>query len=91
MVLCANLPRESSLVAAVVGEPAEWAVTDHLVAHAVDGINQLLYAYVAAHSKSKPPAPKPVPRPRSVANSEHAPMSTPNEVRSFMTALNTGR
>lgn len=91
LVFATHLPRESSLVTAVVGEPAEWSVTDHLLAHVVDGINHLLYAYIAAHSKSKPAAPKPFPRPvaRS-SNNVREPLSTPNDIHAFMTTLNGG-
>jgi len=89
MVLTAHLPRESSLVSAVVGEPADWSVTDHLLAHAVDGINHVLYAYISAHAKHPPRAPQPVPRPVqrsrqvSVNNDPKPPQSTPNEVAAF--------
>lgn len=68
----------------VTGEPADWGTSDYLLAHVVDGINYLLYAYIASHSKGKPREPQPVTRPtmRHVPN-ERQRMSTPNEVAAF--------
>lgn len=87
-MLAEHLPRESSLVRELAGEPAEWCTSDYLLAHVADGISALHYAYIASHSKTKPRAPLPIPRPkaRSVSNEAKPQMSTPNEVAAFFGA-----
>ncbi|MFE8939058.1 hypothetical protein ACWDNT_21645 [Streptomyces sp. NPDC000963] len=66
MVLIKHLPRESAVQRELHGEAAEWSVTDHLLAAAVDhlAVANWMFACVNTGEDDDPPeAPTPVPRP----------------------------
>lgn len=65
-VLVRHLPPQSSFVRAREGEHAEWSLTDHLLAAAVDhlAIGNWMFASVNRDEYADPPdVPDPVPRP----------------------------
>jgi hypothetical protein len=65
-VLIRHLPRESALVRTLHGEAAEWGLTEHLLAGAVDELavgNWLFVAANSAEGADPPDRPRPVPRP----------------------------
>jgi hypothetical protein len=65
-VLIEHLPRDSALVRALHGEVAEWGLTEHLLAGAVDELAVGNWLFVAANSDENadvPERPRPVPRP----------------------------
>ncbi|MEV1068019.1 hypothetical protein [Streptomyces sp. NPDC050263] len=68
-VLIKQLPRDSALNRELHGEAAEWSVTDHLLAAAVDHLAAAnwMFACVNSEEGDQPEAPAPVPRPRDLA------------------------
>lgn len=65
-VLVRHLPRDSAVIREVDGEAAEWSVTDHLLAAAVDHLAAANWMYASvntAEDADPPEAPTPVPRP----------------------------
>ncbi|MER7917527.1 MULTISPECIES: hypothetical protein [unclassified Streptomyces] len=64
-VLVKHLPRNSALNRELHGEGADWSVTDHLLAAAVDHLAAAnwMFACVNSDEGDQPEAPTPVPRP----------------------------
>ncbi|MFF3750099.1 hypothetical protein ACFYYH_06495 [Streptomyces sp. NPDC002018] len=65
-VLVRHLPRESALARDLHGEAADWSVTDHLLAHAVDRLAEANWMFAAVNrdeDADPPDAPEPLPRP----------------------------
>ncbi|MEW2621232.1 hypothetical protein [Streptomyces sp. NPDC048106] len=64
-VLVKHLPRDSALNRELHGEAADWSVTDHLLAAAVDHLAAAnwMFACVNSGEGDEPEAPVPVPRP----------------------------
>ncbi|MER6332778.1 hypothetical protein ABT298_26345 [Streptomyces sp. NPDC001034] len=64
-VLVKHLPRDSALNRELHGEAADWSVTDHLLAAAVDHLAAAnwMFACVNSDEGEQPDAPAPVPRP----------------------------
>ncbi|MFD7132377.1 hypothetical protein [Streptomyces sp. NPDC059894] len=65
-VLIKHLPRDSALNRDLHGEAAEWSVTDHLLAAAVDHLaaaNWMFACVNTAEDGDQPEPPVPVPRP----------------------------
>ncbi|AWZ09662.1 MULTISPECIES: hypothetical protein [unclassified Streptomyces] len=65
-VLLKHLPRDSSLNRELFGEAADWSVTDHLLAAAVDHLaaaNWMFASVNTAEDDDPPDPPEPVPRP----------------------------
>jgi hypothetical protein len=64
-VLIKHLPRDSALNRDLYGEAAEWSVTDHLLAAAVDHLAAAnwMFACVNSDEHDQPEPPAPVPRP----------------------------
>ncbi|MFF8995291.1 hypothetical protein ACF09H_36245 [Streptomyces sp. NPDC014983] len=64
-VLVKHLPRDSALNRELHGEAANWSVTDHLLAAAVDHLAAAnwMFACVNSDEGDQPDAPTPVPRP----------------------------
>jgi hypothetical protein len=89
-VLVSHLPRDSNTVRALHGESAEWTLTDHLLAAAVDhlAVANWMFLSVNRDEDSEPPErPEPVPRPGDDGvgeddESQPAPVSAV-ELRSF--------
>ncbi|MDT9681713.1 hypothetical protein RND61_06445 [Streptomyces sp. TRM76323] len=72
-VLVRHMPRDSALARAVHGEAAEWAVTDHLLAAAVDHLAEAnwMFATVNQDEDAEPlEYPTPVPRPSEPTGSD---------------------
>ncbi|MEV7673401.1 hypothetical protein [Streptomyces sp. NPDC088752] len=66
MVLIKHLPRDSAVQREIHGEGAEWSVTDHLLAAAVDHLavaNWMFQCVNTGEDDDPPEAPTPVPRP----------------------------
>nr|WP_189847267.1 hypothetical protein [Streptomyces omiyaensis] len=66
MVLIKHLPRDSALQRDLHGEAADWSVTDHLLAAAVDHLavaNWMFLCVNGSEDGDQPDPPKPVPRP----------------------------
>ncbi|WP_406007283.1 hypothetical protein [Streptomyces sp. NBC_00637] len=68
-MLVKQLPRDSALNRELHGEAAEWSVTDHLLAAAVDHLAAAnwMFACVNSEEGDQPDAPAPVPRPSYTA------------------------
>ncbi|MFH0180768.1 hypothetical protein ACIA6D_45055 [Streptomyces cacaoi] len=68
-MLIKQLPRDSALNRELRGEAAEWSVTDHLLAAAVDHLAAAnwMFACVNSEEGDQPDAPAPVPRPVDLA------------------------
>lgn len=67
-VLVKHLPRDSATLRELHGEAAEWTVTDHLLAAAVDQLAEAnwMFATVNRDEEAEPlDYPEPVPRPGS--------------------------
>ncbi|MEU6377510.1 hypothetical protein [Streptomyces sp. NPDC046909] len=64
-VLVKHLPRDSALNRELHGEAAEWSVSDHLLAAAVDHLAAAnwMFACVNSEEGDQPDPPAPVPRP----------------------------
>ncbi|MEV5606814.1 hypothetical protein [Streptomyces sp. NPDC052225] len=65
-VLVRHLPRDSALTRELVGEAAEWTVTDHLLAHIADQLAEAnwMFATVNRDEDTDPiEYPAPFPRP----------------------------
>ncbi|CAM5699428.1 hypothetical protein [Streptomyces aurantiogriseus] len=65
-MLIKHLPRDSALNRDLYGEAAEWSVTDHLLAAAVDHLaaaNWMFACVNSAEDGDQPEPPVPVPRP----------------------------
>ncbi|WP_425245728.1 hypothetical protein [Streptomyces sp. NEAU-NA10] len=64
-MLIKHLPRDSALNRDLHGEAAEWSVTDHLLAAAVDHLAAAnwMFACVNSDEGDQPDPPVPVPRP----------------------------
>ncbi|GHA65837.1 hypothetical protein GCM10010305_04590 [Streptomyces termitum] len=66
LALVKHLPRGSAVHRELHGEAAEWSVTDHLLAAAVDHLAAANWMFVCANTgedDERPDPPKPVPRP----------------------------
>ncbi|MGW3355879.1 hypothetical protein ACWDFL_10730 [Streptomyces bungoensis] len=63
------MPRDSALNRELHGEAAEWSVTDHLLAAAVDHLAAAnwMFASVNSDEGEQPDHPEPVPRPVDAA------------------------
>lgn len=64
-MLVKHLPRDSALNRELHGEAAEWSVSDHLLAAAVDHLAAAnwMFACVNSEEGDQPEPPAPVPRP----------------------------
>ncbi|MFJ9176746.1 hypothetical protein [Streptomyces sp. NPDC102360] len=65
-VLVQHLPRDSALGRELHGDTAEWGVTDYLLAHVVDLLQDAnwMFATVNRDEDSEPlDSPRPIPRP----------------------------
>ncbi|CAL9483839.1 hypothetical protein SUDANB145_03078 [Streptomyces sp. enrichment culture] len=64
-VLIKHLPRDSALNRDLHGEAADWSVTDHLLAAAVDHLAAANWMFASVNSEEgdQPEPPVPVPRP----------------------------
>ncbi|MFB7498441.1 hypothetical protein ACFC09_27775 [Streptomyces sp. NPDC056161] len=64
-VLVKHLPRDSALNRELHGEAADWSVSDHLLAAAVDHLAAAnwMFACVNSEEGDQPEPPAPVPRP----------------------------
>lgn len=64
-MLIKHLPRDSALNRDLHGEAADWSVTDHLLAAAVDHLAAAnwMFACVNSEEGEQPEPPVPVPRP----------------------------
>ncbi|MEU8543393.1 hypothetical protein AB0C52_25965 [Streptomyces sp. NPDC048717] len=72
-VLIKHLPNDSAVLREIHGEGAEWSVTDHLLAAAVDhlAVSNWMFACVnTGEDDDQPEAPQPVPRPSSPEGDE---------------------
>ncbi|MEV7865057.1 hypothetical protein AB0P17_02910 [Streptomyces sp. NPDC088124] len=81
-VLVKHMPRDSALTLALHGEEAEWSVTDHLLAAAVDHLAAANWMFATVNtdeSADAPEPPLPVPRPgdRPGDHPGHAPPGEP--------------
>ncbi|MEV6205422.1 hypothetical protein AB0M64_36480 [Streptomyces sp. NPDC051771] len=73
MVLIKHLPRDSALQRDLHGEVADWSVTDHLLAAAVDHLavaNWMFSCVNSSEDGDAPEFPEPVPRPKSTKDAE---------------------
>ncbi|MER5862348.1 hypothetical protein [Kitasatospora sp. NPDC002040] len=89
-VLVQHLPRDSNTVRALHGEAAEWTLTDHLLAAAVDhlAVANWMFLSVNRDEDSDPPErPEPVPRPGDDEEQDDEPQEpqpvSARELRSF--------
>lgn len=64
-MLVRQLPRDSALHRELHGEAADWSVTDHLLAAAVDHLAAANWMFASVNSEEgdQPEPPAPVPRP----------------------------
>ncbi|MGW0466856.1 hypothetical protein ACWDX6_16505 [Streptomyces sp. NPDC003027] len=79
MTLIKHLPLDSAVQRELHGEAAEWSISDHLLAAAVDhlAVANWMFACVNTGEDDDPPeAPKPVPRPGAADGEERDAQST---------------
>jgi hypothetical protein len=91
-VLIEHLPRDAALVRALHGEVAEWGLTEHLLAGAVDELAVGNWLFVAANSDENadvPERPRPVPRP-GVDTTETVTMADTDQIAAFFGAPAAG-
>ncbi|MET8504337.1 hypothetical protein ABZV60_06770 [Streptomyces sp. NPDC004787] len=72
-MLITHLPESSAVQRELHGEAAEWSVTDHLLAAAVDHLavaNWMFAAVNTGEDDDQPEPPKPIPRPGDPAGDE---------------------
>ncbi|MDQ0582852.1 hypothetical protein [Streptomyces rishiriensis] len=71
-MLIKQLPRDSALNRELHGEAADWSVSDHLLAAAVDHLAAAnwMFACVNSEEGDQPDAPAPVPRPADLAEND---------------------
>jgi hypothetical protein len=84
-VLIQHLPKDAALVRAIHGEEAEWGLTEHLLAAAVDQLaagNWMFAAVNTAEDADPPQRPDPIPRPGVDAPPEEA-AATSDEIAAF--------
>ncbi|MGW6144617.1 hypothetical protein ACWFRM_23265 [Streptomyces sp. NPDC055144] len=65
-VLVRHMPRDSALTRELQGEAAEWGVTDHLLAHAVDQLREGNWMFATVNRDEEAESlefPEPLPRP----------------------------
>ncbi|WP_432134404.1 MULTISPECIES: hypothetical protein [unclassified Streptomyces] len=80
-VLVKHLPRDSALNRELHGEAADWSVTDHLLAAAVDHLaaaNWMFACVNSAEDGDQPEPPVPVPRPTGPAEEAYDPAEHPS-------------
>jgi hypothetical protein len=85
-VLIQHLPREAALVRTLHGEVADWGLTDHLLAAAVDELATGNWLFVSANTPEHadfPERPKPIPRPGSEEQETEPRWATPTEIAVF--------
>ncbi|MFJ4619090.1 hypothetical protein [Streptomyces sp. NPDC088812] len=78
-MLIKHLPRDSAVNRDLYGEAAEWSVTDHLLAAAVDHLaaaNWMFACVNTAEDGDQPEPPVPVPRPGDGTDDGDADVST---------------
>ncbi|MGP2441694.1 hypothetical protein [Streptomyces sp. JW3] len=73
-VLIKHLPRDSAVNRDLHGEAADWSVTDHLLAAAVDHLAAANWMFASVNSEEgdQPEPPAPVPRPGDGAEADDA-------------------
>ncbi|MEU9999508.1 hypothetical protein [Streptomyces sp. NPDC050848] len=77
MTLITHLPRDSAVQRELHGEAAEWSITDHLLAAAVDHLavaNWMFQCVNTGEDGDQPEYPTPVPRP-DVDNEDEEPQA----------------
>lgn len=87
-VLIQHLPRDAALVRALHGEEAEWGLTEHLLAVAVDHLAAGNWLFAAAHTPEHadpPERPHQVPRP-GLPDPEPNRSATPEQIAAFFGA-----
>jgi hypothetical protein len=87
-VLIEHLPRDAALVRELHGETADWGLTEHLLAAAVDELAAGNWLFVSANrdEHAEPPErPKPLPRP-GVEDETEAPKASPEQIAAFFGA-----
>ncbi|MFG3346882.1 hypothetical protein ACGF1Z_17650 [Streptomyces sp. NPDC048018] len=98
-MLITHLPENSAVQRELHGEAAEWSLTDHLLAAAVDHLavaNWMFSAVNTGEDDETPDPPKPVPRPgdptgddeegedgRGTADAEGAEVVSPHQLARF--------
>jgi hypothetical protein len=85
-VLIQHLPVESALVRALHGEEAQWGLTEHLLASAVDQLAAGNWMFATVHTPedgSPPRRPEPVPRPGLATAEETSPAASPEQIAAF--------
>ncbi|MFJ1550190.1 MULTISPECIES: hypothetical protein [unclassified Streptomyces] len=79
-MLVQHLPRDSALVRGTHGEAAEWSVTDHLLANAVDHLTVANWMFATVNRDEDSEAldyPEPTPRPGTTSDADStAPQDT---------------
>lgn len=87
-VLIQHLPRDAALVRALHGEEAEWGLTEHLLAAAVDHLAAGNWLFASAHTPENgdpPPRPDPIQRPGLNAPDRDQ-GATPEQIAAFFGA-----
>jgi hypothetical protein len=86
-VLVQHLPADSALVRTLRGESAEWGLTEHLLAAAVDELAVGNWLFASAHAPEHadaPERPRQVPRPGVEDERDAEPVSaTPGQIAAF--------
>jgi hypothetical protein len=85
-VLIQHLPVESALVRALHGEEAQWGLTEHLLASAVDQLAAGTWMFATVHTPedgSPPRRPEPVPRPGLSTAEETTPAASTEQIAAF--------
>ncbi|MEU9702809.1 hypothetical protein [Streptomyces sp. NPDC047981] len=85
MALIRHLPRDGAVQRELHGESAEWSITDHLLAAAVDHLavaNWMFQAVNTGEDDEQPEYPSPVPRPDAADEDDEEPDENSAEARS---------
>ncbi|MFJ3422840.1 hypothetical protein ACIPN8_41690 [Streptomyces sp. NPDC086082] len=87
-VLIRQLPHDSALNRELHGEAADWSVTDHLLAAAVDHLAAANWMFASVNSEEgdQPDPPAPVPRPSYDDGTETGDGEAPDESEPEKTA-----
>jgi hypothetical protein len=89
-VLIQHLPADAALVRALRGESAEWSLTDHLLAAAVDELAAGNWLFASAHAPEHtdpPERPRRIPRPGVDEEVDAEPASaSPEQIAAFFGA-----
>ncbi|MFJ5225800.1 hypothetical protein [Streptomyces sp. NPDC088400] len=91
-VLVQHLPRDSALARELHGEAADWSVTDYLLAHAVDQLQEANWMFATVNRDEDADTldyPLPIPRPGQTPGQPEDPTASDTAERPSVEELST--